>query len=90
LAVFCSNANTNDTDVRVGFALATLPAEPASGATADDILLHHPNIAAGSGVVMGDGSGIIGFGADNEDLRITVSDPGGEVSVQVSWYEIES
>jgi hypothetical protein len=38
-----------------------------------------------------DGAGIIGIGADGEDLRITCDDPaGGSLFVTFSYYTIES
>jgi hypothetical protein len=44
-----------------------------------------------TGVVEGNGSGILGVGADDEDLRITSQVPtGGSIDVVVSYYTIES
>jgi hypothetical protein len=77
--------------VRVGFGAATLPGEPATGATADGLVLSHDGIAPGSGVVEGNGSGIIGIGADGEDLRCTSDAPtSGELRVVVTYYIVES
>jgi hypothetical protein len=42
-------------------------------------------------MMRGDGSGILGIGADNEDLRITNEVPTtGALRVTVSYYTIES
>jgi hypothetical protein len=83
-SVTADNANSVDVQVRIGFATATTP-------TTTGVVLSHPGIAAGSGVVEGNGSGILGVGADDEDLRITSQVPtGGSIDVVVSYYTIES
>ena len=80
----CDKANTVDVGVRIGFAATTTP-------TTTGVVLTHPGIAAGSGVSRGDGSGILGVGADGEDLRITSEAPTtGALRVLVSYYTIES
>lgn len=87
--VLANNANTVNVNVRLGFGAATLPAAALAGATG--IILSHPAIAPGSGVVEGNGSGIIGIGADDEDLRLTCDDPvTGSIRVMVTYYTIES
>lgn len=89
IGVYAHNANTVSVDVRVGFGTATLPAAALAGATG--IILSHPKVAAGSGVVEGNGSGIIGIGADDEDLRLTCDDPvTGSIRILVNYYTIES
>lgn len=86
LAAICDNANTQDVQCRIGFGTANTPANDAA-----KVLLSHPGIPPGSGVVVGNGSGIIGIGADDEDLRITCEDPvGGSIDVVVGYYTIES
>lgn len=91
LVVTFDEAGTTGTSVRIGFGAATLPGVPADGASADGIVLSHPGTIAGSGLPMGDGSGIIGIGADGEDLRITCEAPtSGDLRVVVKWFEIES
>jgi hypothetical protein len=83
-SVLADNANSVDVQARVGFATATTP-------TTTGVVLSHPGIAAGSGVVEGDGSGILGVGADDEDLRITSEVPtSGSIDVMVSYYTIPS
>lgn len=80
----CDNANTVNTAIRVGFGTANTP-------TTTGVVLTHPGIPAGSGVGRGDGSGIIGVGADNEDLRITSGVPTtGSLRVVVSYFTIET
>ncbi len=83
-SVLADNANTVDVQVRVGFATATTP-------TGAGVVLTHPGIAPGSGYSRGDGSGILGVGADDEDLRITSEVPTtGSIDVLVTYFEIES
>lgn len=80
----CSNANTVNVAVRVGFGTANTP-------TTTGVVLTHPNVAPGSGVSRGDGSGIIGIGADGADLRITATVPTtGSARVLVTYFTIES
>ena len=84
LSALCDNANTVDVQCRIGFAAATTP-------TAAGVLLSHPGIAPGSGVVEGNGSGILGVGADGEDLRITCGVPTtGSIDIICSYFIIES
>jgi len=78
------NANTVATAIRVGFGTANTP-------TTTGVVLTHPGIAPGSGVSRGDGSGMLGIGADNEDLRVTSGVPtGGSLRVLVTYYTVES
>lgn len=80
---------TGGVAVKVGFGATTIPADSATGA--DGVLLDHDGIAAGSGVVIGNGSGILGIGADGEELRLTCEDPvGGSLVVTFSYFTIES
>lgn len=89
IAVTCDASNTGDTAVKLGFGATTLPADSATGA--NGILLDHKNIKPGSGIVIGNGGGILGVGADGEEVRLTCDDPvGGGVSVTFSYYTIES
>lgn len=80
---------TGGVAVKVGFGATTIPADSTTGA--DGVLLDHDGIAAGSGVVIGNGSGILGIGADGEELRLTCEDPvGGSLIVTFSYFTIES
>jgi hypothetical protein len=81
--VTADKANSNDTGVFAGFGAATTP-------TTTGVIAAHPGIEAGGGFVTGDGSGILGVGADGEDLRVTSEDPGGSIDVVVSYYTVPS
>lgn len=84
IQVVADEANTVGVGFRVGFGTANTP-------TTTGVVLTHPGLVPGSGVSRGDGSGILGVGADNEDLRITAeAATGGSIRVLVSYYTIES
>jgi hypothetical protein len=84
VSVTADNANTADVQARIGFGATTTP-------TGAGVLLSHPGIAAGSGVVEGSGAGMLGVGAADEDLRITSEVPSsGSIDVVVSYYTIAS
>jgi hypothetical protein len=83
IAVTADNANTGDVQCRIGFGTANTPAVDT------DAILSHPGIAAGSGIVVGSGAGIVGIGASNEDLRVTCEDPaGGNLDIVVGYFTI--
>jgi len=83
-SVMADNANTVDVSCRIGFGTANTPAADAAG-----VILFHPGIAAGSGVIEGTGAGIIGIGASNEDLRVTCEDPvTGSINITVTYFTI--
>jgi hypothetical protein len=77
-----SRANTGDVTARLGFGATTTP-------TTTGVLMSHPAVAPGSGVVEGNGSGILGVGADGEDVRFT-STTTGTIDVVISYFTIES
>lgn len=84
IAALCDNANTVDVGFRIGFGAATTP-------TTTGVVLTHPGVSPGSGYNRGDGSGILGVGADGEDLRITSEVPTtGSIRILVSYFTIES
>jgi len=56
--------------------------------TVDVCFGKHPNIAAGSGFVKGNGGGIIGIGADGQDVLVTTGNPSGEICVEVVGFLI--
>lgn len=88
LTVVCDNANTGDCRVAIGFGTANVPSNALAGVNG---LLVDGSFDGGAGVTIGDGSGIIGVGADNEDLRLTCSDPvAGNIRISYSYYTIES
>lgn len=80
------NANTVNVAVRIGFGATVVPAYGNAG-----IVASHPGVPAGGGFTVGDGSGILGVGADGEDLRLTSGVPtSGSLDVSVSYFTIES
>lgn len=91
ITVACSAANATSPTVRIGFGATTLTAQGATNADAvAKIVLSHPGIPAGSGVVKGYGGGIVGIGGDGEELRITCTTPTTSLIVQVDWFSIGS
>ena len=90
LSVTVDNACSVDVACRIAFSTSTtMPTASTTGV--NGVLLAHAGIAAGSGQVIGSGSGIIGIGADDEDLRYTCEDPvGGSLNITVSYYTIET
>lgn len=86
IQAMCDKANSVDVGYRIGFGTANTPAADSAG-----IVSSHPGVAAGSGVVAGNGGGIIGCGGDNEDLRLTCEVPtSGAINFIVTYYTIES
>jgi hypothetical protein len=91
ITVACSAANATNPSVRIGFGATTLTAQGATNADAvTKIILSHPGIPAGSGIVKGNGAGIVGIGGDGEELRITCTTPTTSMIVQVDYFTIES
>lgn len=89
LQVTCSAANTVNVGCKIGFGTSTIPADSTSGATG--VILDHDGIAPGSGMVVGNGGGIIGIGGDDEELRITCDAPtSGSIIVTYSFFTILS
>jgi hypothetical protein len=87
VSVMVSAATSTTPAVRLGFGTTAPPTEPTTGNTVDDMLLSHPGIAAGSGVVEGNGSSAIAVGGDGNELRIACDVPtGGQITVMVSYY----
>jgi hypothetical protein len=75
-------ATTVNVAVIIGFGATITP-------TGAGVVASHPGIEAGSGFATGDGSGILGVGAANEDLRITSGVPTtGALDVNISYYTI--
>lgn len=84
IQITVSNATTATPSVIVGFGTANTP-------TGTGVVISHPGIPGGGGISRGDGSGILGVGADGEELRITISVPtGGTLDCVVSYFTIES
>lgn len=84
----CSNSNTGDVSLRLGFGtttLATLTINVATGALGE--IMSHPGIAKGGGMVVANGGAPIASGAAGEDLRLTCSAAtGGAVRLVVSYW----
>jgi hypothetical protein len=88
ISAVCDANNTTNIAVRIGFHTTTVPAASLSGTNG---LLIDGIFGAGSGQQKGDGGGIIGIGADAEDLLLTCGDPvSGNVFIQYSYFTIES
>lgn len=65
---------------RIGFGTVNTP-------TTTGVVASHPGMVPGGGLAKGDGSGVLGIGASDEDLRITSEVPtGGSLRVVVSYY----
>lgn len=84
----CTVANQKDTTVgvtvRIGFGAATTPA-------ATGVVLANPGLNPAVIHGEGDGSGMLGVGADGEDLRITSTVPTtGSIDVVCSYYTTAS
>jgi hypothetical protein len=89
ITVACSAANATSPSVRIGFGTSTVPSQGATNADAvAKVILSHPGIPAGSGVVKGYNGGIVGIGASDEELRITCTTPTTSLIVQVDWFTI--
>lgn len=88
LEVLCDNANSVAVSARVGFGTASVPAASSTGVSG--MIASHPGIAAGSGIICGNGSGIIAVGAAGEEPRITTSAAtSGNTHVIISYYLID-
>ena len=91
ITVTCSAANATSPSVRIGFGATTVPAQGATNADAvAKVVLSHPGIAPGSGIVKGHNGGIVGIGGDGEELRITCTTPTTSMIIQVDWFSISS
>lgn len=88
LVVFADFANTGAVYCKVGFGAATLPSSDAAGANK---IIFEGQVPAGGGITLGDGSGVIAIGEDDEELRVTCDDPaGGAINFSFTRYVIES
>lgn len=84
IQVTADNAMTATPSVIIGFGATNTP-------TGVGVVVTHPGLPGGGGVTRGDGSGLIGVGADGEELRITMTVPtGGSISVVTTYFLIES
>lgn len=79
IVVTTDGDGTSNPGVLIGFGAAATP-------TGAGVIVDHRGINPGSGIVYGNGAGVIGEGAAAEDLRITSDVPtGGSISVVVSY-----
>jgi len=91
LMVTVDEAATVGVKVRVGFGTASVPTEAADGAGIAGVFFSHGGLVPGGGATRGDGSGILGIGADDEDVRITAGAPtSGEAHLVLTYYEVAS
>jgi hypothetical protein len=81
LTATLDNASTVFPTVIIGFGTANTP-------TTTGVLVSHGGVPAGGGFTVGDGSGVIGQGADNEDLRVTTTGnaTGNGLQITVSYF----
>lgn len=83
-----SKATTVNVGVKLGFGATVVPAD---GTAISGVLFDHEGLEPGSGAVVGNGSGILGIGADGEELRLTSDVPTtGALTVTVQYFIIES
>ena len=85
-----ANDSTVDVDFEVGFGASTVPAA-AAGAGVAGMIADFQGCPPGGGMQSGTGAGILGIGADGEDLRYSNTVPTtGSCTVTVSYYTVES
>jgi hypothetical protein len=82
------NATTVSVSVRAGFGTASVPTASATGV--NGMIASHPGIAPGSGIICGNGSGIIAVGGAGEEPRLTTSAATtGNLHVVISYFLID-
>jgi hypothetical protein len=91
ITVLLDNGSTVFPSVVIGFGTANTPAFATTPGTSK-VIAGHPAIPAGGGFSRGDGSGMLGVGADDEELRITtVGTAGGNgLYVLITGYTVSS
>lgn len=91
VTVTVDEATTVGVGFRLGFGTSTLATLATDGNTAAGIIASHGGLVPGGGITVGDGSGILAIGADNEDLRITTdAATSGDGRCYITYYTIES
>jgi len=85
LTATLDNASTVFPTVLIGFGATTTP-------TTTGVIAAHGGVPAGGGFSRGDGSGVIGVGADGDDLRITTTGnaTGNGLQVCVGYYLVST
>ena len=83
ISVTLDNASTVFPTVLIGFGATNTP-------TTTGVLYSHGGFPAGGGMTIGDGSGILGIGADNDDLRVTTTGnaTGNGLQITVTYHLI--
>lgn len=84
----CSNSNTGDVSLRVGFGATTLATSTNDSATgAAGVFMSHPGIAKGGGMVVSNGGAPIAVSTPGDDLRITCSAAaGGSIRLVLTFW----
>jgi hypothetical protein len=81
-------ASTVDVSVRAGFGAANVPTASSSGVSG--MISSHPGLAPNSGLVSGNGSGVIAVGAAGAEPRLTSSAAtSGNLHVVISYFLID-
>ncbi len=85
LSITLDNASTVFPTVLIGFGTASTPTTTA-------VLYAHGGFPAGGGMTIGSGSGILGIGADDADLRVTTTGnaTGNGLQIVVSYFLLPS
>jgi hypothetical protein len=85
LTATLDNASTVFPTVLIGFGATNTP-------TTTGVLAAHGGVPAGGGFTIGDGSGVIGQGADGDDLRVTTTGnaTGNGLQICVSYFLLPS
>ena len=85
ITITLDNASTVFPTILLGFAATNTP-------TTTGVLVSHGGFPAGGMATIGDGAGILGVGADGEDLRITTTGnaTGNGLQICITYYTIES
>jgi hypothetical protein len=87
--VTCSAANTVNVAVRIMFDTDSTFASSSTTGVSGEIYAHD-GIYPGGGGGTGDGSAVVGIGADDEDVRYTMADPvSGACTVNVTYFTIQ-
>lgn len=84
----CSNSDSGDVSLRVGFATSALPTITNDSATGGGgVFMSHGGIAKGGGMVVANGGQPVASGAADEDIRVTCSAAaGGTLRIVLSYW----
>lgn len=81
ISALLGHNSTADASIRIGLAQTNTP-------TGAGVVLTHPNVAPGSGVIEGSGAGIVGRGDDGDDLIGTWATPNGTWDILIVYYVV--